>query len=103
MTYTPGPWYFIDQIEHTGQSIYTVGYVDETGERTYDVRFIPPVSDWATAHANAHLISAAPQLLEALSEMVILMDNNNEPGAGSEWHRKASRAVAKARGGRLIA
>lgn len=63
--YTPGPWHFTDQIESKGQSIYTVGYTDETGERTHDVRFIPPVSDWKTAHANAKLIAASPDLLEA--------------------------------------
>lgn len=66
--HTPGPWHFTDQLESKGQSVYTVGYTDETGERTHDIRFIPPVSDWSTAHANAQLISAAPELLKLLKD-----------------------------------
>jgi hypothetical protein len=44
--------------------------------------------------ANAKLISAAPDLLKSLNEMVEIMDDGDE--AGSAWHIKAKEAVAKA-------
>lgn len=37
------------------------------------------------------------QLLAALSDMVDMMDRNDEPGAGSEWHTKAAAAIAAAK------
>lgn len=63
--------------------------------------------EWEIAHirfdcdgseANARLISAAPDLLEALSEMVSMMDSGEEHGTGSQWHTKAKAAIAKAKG-----
>lgn len=48
--------------------------------------------------ANAQLIAAAPELLESLQEMVSMMDDGDEPGAGGEWHIKASAAITKALG-----
>lgn len=36
------------------------------------------------------------QLLEALKEMVKMMDSGDEHGAGSDWHKKAQAAIAAA-------
>ena len=51
--FTPGPWYVHDRPQQ-GLSNYTIGD-DETS-----------VVAWASCRANARLISAAPDLLDAL-------------------------------------
>lgn len=64
--------------------------------------------DVATCHAyspgtevealsNAHLISAAPDLLEALEEAVE-WDGQDSEGVDAVWLEKAREAIAKARG-----
>jgi len=42
---------------------------------------------------------AAPDMLEALESMVNLMDCGDEYGEGGWWHKMASAAIAKAKGG----
>lgn len=48
--------------------------------------------------AKAQLMHAAPELYDALLEMVELMENREEPGAGTQWHMKARTALGKASG-----
>ena len=46
--------------------------------------------------ANAHLIAAAPDLYEALENLLSAVENNAY--VGSKWIEEASDALAKARG-----
>lgn len=49
--------------------------------------------------ANAHLIAAAPELLEALREIFHDVKQGAIPNDDDEWWKKASTAIAKATGG----
>ena len=82
-TYTPSPWQ-IDNGE--GYSIWGV---------RIDGRLIAQVvGDDAESEANAHLIGAAPELLEALMDLL-------RYGMGrGDCREKAQAAVAKAMGGK---
>jgi len=101
--HTPGPWsIFTDKkhkhnagIEADGFSIICIGYPDET-----------PAMDDSGVHgrttdettANAHLISAAPDLLEAL-EAIMDSDLFEWNGSAAFWLQdKVKAAIAKAKG-----
>jgi len=84
MKHTPGPWIVDGKVIRTqygGQVCMFSGMIRQTRD---DIE------------ANAKLISAAPDLLKSLNEMVEMMDGGDEHGAGSAWHIKAKVAVAKA-------
>ena len=72
--YTPGPWNVDKENAHTGQ----VATCHGDHEGWYEV-WTMEWSDGVDQEANAHLIAAAPELLEAL-EMLI------------EWHDKCQDA-----------
>ena len=85
--HTPGPWEVEDNDGYGGTFIYA------TGVTTAEV-----VGDSAEAIANALLIAAAPELLEALKA---LADDHEfgATGAVRQDHLKAARtAIAKAEG-----
>lgn len=44
----------------------------------------------------AELKAQNNELLDALKEMVAMMDSGDEHGAGSPWHMKAEQAIARA-------
>ena len=49
--------------------------------------------------ANAHLIAAAPDLLEALEEAISMLGSRLiKDTFGYDWHEKATAAIARARG-----
>ena len=82
MKHTPGPWIVDGKVIRTqygGQVCMFSGMIRQTRD---DIE------------ANAKLISAAPDLLKSLNEMVEIMDGGDE--AGSAWHIKAKEAIAKA-------
>ena len=66
MTHTPGPWSISTDWEATGV-IYAL-----RGFEWDDICVITPRCE---AAANAHLIAAAPDMLEALEEVVALTEN----------------------------
>ena len=69
MAHTPGPWH----IDENGSSISSDAVTDLALLNMVNVRFSWGGSDFATkSHrmANARLISAAPDLLEALKKML---------------------------------
>ena len=91
--HTPGPWAFAKY----SKKRFGLG---QRGEGAFFLlQCIYDDTDNPAARADARLISAAPELLASLSEMVAMMDSGDEHGQGSEWHIKASAAIAKATGG----
>ena len=97
--HTPGPWYIGKDFSDQGRHIYAEQMVcDDDGEEWHpliastddDERLV----DW---QANARLISAAPDLLEALKDM---LDNHEDActGYGEGAAEKARAAIAKATG-----
>lgn len=87
---TPAPWHFID-----AQS-------DARYARNYGVQMgveggftLPPIP---AAKANAHLIAAAPELLEALEEVFSIGDHLVTDVYGYEFAVKARAVIAKALG-----
>jgi hypothetical protein len=87
--HTPGPWE-IDQAIRHGFTVYSqqagfiVGYMDEEGR--YGA---------VESEANARLIAAAPDLLEALEELLVQREGHYS--TQTAWD-KARAAIAKARG-----
>ncbi|TCW00440.1 hypothetical protein [Biostraticola tofi] len=84
---TPGPW------ENVG------GWVDSKGKDSKIICAIASVStqEEGIQEANARLIAAAPELLEALQDMVAIVKKNSYPcpdKPNSTWGRmEAAKAV----------
>ncbi len=73
--HTPGPWIFDPA---TGsQRFRSGGYVDGNGDYKIPIASIAWTED-ETCVANAKLISAAPELLSALKELVQNWDGEDE-------------------------
>ena len=88
--HTPGPW--------------EVAYQDKNGQSVVKGEHIEVATCWhhcvgsieKEMHANARLIAAAPELLEALKELMVAADRvSAEPVT---WLGKARAAIAKAEG-----
>jgi len=92
--YTPGPWVINDNQEDCGDTKLSVETVEQY--------FIAQVDEGAQQRANAYLISAAPDLLEALNDLFgadmeycMKMDGKDDQIAAIA---KARAAIAKATG-----
>ena len=83
--HTPGPW-VVDPTVSSGEVMTPRGYAIHE-HPTYS-----SIKDTKEIRANARLIAAAPDLLEALQEL------HAKPEHTSSW-LKASAAIAKATGG----
>jgi hypothetical protein len=89
LKHTPGPWHVDEQNVHSGQVCTCHG---DTPGTWYEV-WSPNWGEGINQKANAQLIAAAPDLLEALKEL-------------RDWYRenvglpacKANAAIAKAEG-----
>lgn len=84
-SHTPGPWTIHDQVDSEGFTI-----IKGQGLRLAKVTNSEP--DWA--EANAHLIAAAPELLEALEAAAVSLSS---VGLWEE-SQHARAAIAKAEG-----
>lgn len=99
--HTPGPWRICgeysslkDEIGAEGRAVATV-WTRKPADGTHERMPIP----WDEGLANARLIAAAPDLLEAAIE---LKDACNRPSAArtrAEAWRRLDHAIAKATGG----
>jgi hypothetical protein len=74
-THTPGPW----EVSQYGDDY---GVYDP--HRGNDIALVRGTGDDAETEANAHLIAAAPALLEALTELVTNLDSAEDAGR-IEW------------------
>ena len=88
--HTPGPW------THEGQGDITGIEDNGFGRGPVDVCSVYLRTVEGRHEANARLIAAAPDLLEALSEII---NDGGKFVMTNETHRKARAAIAKARGG----
>ena len=94
MEHTPGPWEVVEMIDYNHGHKYVDGY------RVQSVNGDPnePVAEMSgfeKAEANANLIAAAPDLLEALEDMTAWVKS---VGCGCQRCIKSLAAIAKARG-----
>ena len=97
--HTPGPWVFRRGPDDAGFE-FTLGDTRERTfvEQTFDyaqVLYPDDGDQYETAEANARLIAAAPELLEALEEWEATL---RELGEDNEIARKTYAACEKARG-----
>lgn len=88
MSHTPGPWLTTESTEHWGR-------VNVTIQAAFTANDIATAwqGNTETNRANARLIAAAPELLEALEEVL-----GWETLCPIETYEMASAAIAKARG-----
>jgi hypothetical protein len=84
--HTPGPWSVVDgEIEAEGAAVASV-----------DRHELNPAC--VDAEANARLIAAAPELLEALDYLYNWTKDVGGDEAFHDWRRRAAAAIAKATG-----
>ena len=94
--HTPGPWY-VGSGTYEGRNIYSVASVTDDDGFTYQPIVASAEDDGIDCwDANARLIAAAPDLLEALKDMVDLVELMC-PFDGPQ-QRKARAAIARATG-----
>jgi hypothetical protein len=95
MSHTPGPWLTTESTEHWGR-------VNVTIQAAFTANDIATAwqGNTETNRANARLIAAAPELLEALEQLYHLIDNAHDGDRvfTFELAQKAKAAIAKARG-----
>ena len=98
--WTKGPW-VVDQ----GAKVYCEDSTGSIVAQCDDFSFV--FRDDGEQEANAHLISAAPDMYEALKVFADCVEQIDEEESDEEWakfrllvkdFRKASKALAKARG-----
>ena len=101
--HTPGPW-SVGEVSHRKQRVdidslhadQTLGHQTWRGlARAYGCEDMP-AEGTAAMLANARLIAAAPELLEALQSV---LDNCLDSAGLCAAHAKARAAIAKAKGG----
>jgi hypothetical protein len=88
--HTPAPW----RVDH-GSMLKGVNVITPRNEW---ICYLGVASRWDVL-ADANLIAAAPELLEALESMLTFYGMDEEPGEVSGLiHKQARAAIAKARG-----
>lgn len=95
-THTPGPWIVTD-VPTDSQRWFDVENVTPDGEADYVIARVWADASVLPAEANAHLIAAAPELLEALKVFMTCY-----PAAitalSDEMRQRIEGAIAKAEG-----
>ena len=101
-THTPGPWAYESDHTHRQYNIRMLGHpigTKDEAKHICTVNNLPPHvlanRDPSTAEANARLIAAAPELLEALEWAVETADTEQYE---ADWYAAARAAIAKATG-----
>lgn len=101
MSYTKGPWESAtgEGIDSSGIRIYTT---DEKGDITGIVGFVierfPSKGPTVETIANAALIAAAPDLLEALEEVMRPFECISDENLLFDWQRNARVIIKNAKG-----
>ncbi|NCC85640.1 MAG: hypothetical protein EOM03_16170 [Clostridia bacterium] len=88
ISHTPGPW----KLHEGGTAVVS----ESDGGLVASCGFLPRRSLF-DEKSNAHLIAAAPEMLEALEavEIAVMLGNaaDDDPGAAREWLQAQTRAV----------
>lgn len=71
--HTPGPWFVGEQMPAPSKSIHAFIGIGN-GACHVGLASITPLTGFCEAEANARLIAAAPELLEACKEVVFLIE-----------------------------
>ncbi len=103
-THTPGPWEANDTLLASDDIVEVFHVRDETGEKP--VADVYSYENRDEARANAVLISAAPEMLEALQQALVALDMDDAFGADIDARHVAEEdayhlltsAIAKATG-----
>lgn len=96
--HTPGPWYAL-RGQRNISIRHKTGYKFLPMVNVASVRGnLPADCPYGSSEANARLIAAAPELLEALREIFHDVKQGAIPNDDDEWWKKASTAIAKATG-----
>ena len=95
MSHTPGPWRPYFYVRNQRLKIGDWGFVQEDGYRPVPLK--DTRREVSESAANACLIAAAPDLLEACEELLIYLADWDDPD--NETCVKARAAIAKAKGG----
>lgn len=91
--HTPGPWHVVKTCDPSALwHLAICGLRSTTDTRTTTIAMI------RDSEANARLIAAAPELLEALEALVVQEDWHGEDVPPESPIGKARAAIAKARG-----
>lgn len=89
--FTPGPWKACQSTDADFLGVYP-----DTGRPEFPIVKLPDYIKPEIAEANARLIAAAPELLEALRPFAAVMADIGETEADEDTFRNANRAYAKA-------
>ena len=89
MKHTPGPWNY----DRSGYSLYVNSGRELVTALSMDGKRLE------TSEANARLIAAAPDLLEALKSVIAWLDASDESAFSDSQLALARAAIAKATGG----
>lgn len=103
--HTPGPWKYIDATKVAGMQ-FAPACVIQSGDKNIARFSWNDNSPWfptkEESQANARLIAAAPELLEALKGLLADIEDyqrvNNLGGENNHWQVISRAAIAKAEG-----
>ena len=97
--HTPGPWYIktVMYDNYPSHAVWAPFYTS-TAVHWRKPRAGETIAERNQQNADARLISAAPELLNALEELVYLADKGMPIADDSEAINKARAAIAKATG-----
>jgi hypothetical protein len=93
--HTPGPWKFVKTIQHPEEKDQAVSFI-QTPKTCYDLCFMKSFFTEEEAEANARLIAAAPELLNACLLAIERLDINNMEGEENEFINEIKEAIQKA-------
>lgn len=92
MVHTPGPWQFYELPNHQGSD--GLGYIRTVPEDGLEIAHHGDIGrSWSENVANAHLIAAAPDLLESLRALLEAIGGEESTDV---WCVDARAAIAKA-------
>lgn len=89
--HTPGPWHPV-KVNHPGNNHYSIRDSENNERAIVDASYAVTLASLERTEANARLISAAPELLEALKAVLSVADRKTVE------FDKARAAIAKATG-----
>ncbi len=100
--HTPGPWEYVRETEHMGGYPCNVSHKVKVGQELLTVGchgygWGEPEKE---IEANAHLVAAAPELLEACKDALAFVEELDRRGIAQEWSGEGAlkAAIEKAEG-----